>query len=59
MTGFLGLSIHRYKANKTVTLTQEGLIDRILQDIQLVDSNPNFTPADNIQLFKDLNSEPC
>ena len=58
MAGFLGLSIHRYKLNKKITLTQEGLIDRILHDVQLDDFNPHLTPADKIPLCKDLNGEP-
>ena len=48
IAGLLGLSIHRDKSNKTVTLTQEGLINFILHAMQLEDCDPNFTPADNI-----------
>ena len=59
MAGFLGLSIHRDTLNRTVTLTQEGLIDHILHTMQLEDYNPNFTPADKIPLCKDLNGETC
>ena len=58
MAGFLGVSIHRDKWNKTVTLTHEGLIDRILHVMQLEDYNSNFTIADKMILCKDLNGEP-
>ena len=59
MAGFLGLRIHRDKSNKTTKLTQESLIDHILHAMQLEDYNPNFTPADKIPLYKELNGEPC
>ena len=59
MAVFLRLIIHRDTLNKTVTLTQEHLIDRIIHAMQLEDCNPNFTPAYKIPLCKDLNGETC
>ena len=59
MAGFLGLSILRDEKDGTVTLTQEGLTDRVITAMNLQEANPNFTPADKVPLSKDLEGENC
>jgi hypothetical protein len=44
LTAFLGIKLERH-ANKTFTLTQQGLIQKILEATGMVDCNPNWTPA--------------
>ena len=46
MAGILGLSIVKDEANDTVTLSQQGLIERILRATNLEDYNPSSTPVD-------------
>ena len=59
MAVFLGLSIIRDAKNGIVTLTQEGLTDRVINAMSLQDTNHNFTPADKIPLHKDSEGENC
>ena len=44
-TDFLGIKFERDEANNTVTLTQKGLIQRIIAATGMEDCNPNWTPA--------------
>ena len=53
MARFLGLQINRNTEDGSVTLAQEDLTDRVLEVMNLHDTNPNYTPADNIHLTKD------
>ena len=55
MAGFLGLSIKHSVDKKIVTLTQVGLIDRILRVGGMYDSNPKSTHTVTILLCKDYN----
>ena len=57
MAGFLGLNIARNKG--TVTLSQTGLIDKILDATQMEECNIKFTPADKLPLTKELDDDPC
>lgn len=43
----------------TVTLTQAGLIDRILTVMDMEEYNPKFTPADKVPLVKYEDGKPC
>ena len=57
MAGFLGLNI--FQDDRTITLSQTGLIDKILEVAQMEDCNNKFTPADKVPLNKDLDGEQC
>ena len=59
MVSFLGLNIVKDDVKETVTLFQQGLIDRIVRAINLEESNPNSTPAKKVSLYKDLYIEAC
>ena len=59
MAGFLGLDISHSKDGKTITLTQMGLINRILKACGMEDSNPKSTPAEITPIGKDLDGDPC
>ena len=58
MAGFLGISIDRGTAGK-VTLTQTGLIDRILSVIDMDTCSHKYTPAEKLPLGKDETGDPC
>ena len=59
MAGFLGLNIQHSTDKKTVTLTQVGLIERILQVTGIDDSNHKLASAETTPLCKDIEGEPC
>jgi hypothetical protein len=59
MAGFLGIQIERDKQDGKLTLTQTGLIDRILSATCLHDSNAKFTPAEKVPLSNDIEGEDC
>ena len=46
MVGFLGLHIEQDVAKKTITLTQQGLIEWILRAMHVQDVHLNFAPVD-------------
>ena len=46
MAGFLSLNIARNKG--MVTLSQTGLLDKILEATQMEECNIKFTPADKV-----------
>ena len=58
LTEFLGLKYERDQANGTFTLTQKGLIMKILETTGMQDSNPNQTPASIQALGSDPDGEP-
>lgn len=58
VAGFLGVLIHRNDETKTVTLTQRGLIDRILEALDVSGLPPVSTPADEV-LGTDPDGDPC
>ena len=57
-TDFLGIKFERDEANNTVTLTQKGLIQRIIAATGMEDCNPNWTPATQQALGIDPDGEP-
>ena len=59
MASFLGINIERDKENNTLTMTQTGLIDRILTAMDLETCNPTYTPAEKDPLYKDEEVAPC
>ena len=54
MDGFLGIHILRNKVINTITMTKTGLIDRILQAIDMMNANAKYVPADKEPGHKDL-----
>ena len=56
-TGFLGVNIDR-RENGIIKLTQEGLIKRIIEALQIDEKPRKFTPATTKPLIKDLNGDP-
>ena len=58
VAGFLGLQIERDKQRGKITLTQTGLIDRILECMLMQDSNIKYTPADKLPVGKDEHGPP-
>ena len=61
MAGFLGMNISRNEdgSKEIIAMTQTGLVDRILQTMDMLDSDVKYTPADKEPLHKDLMGEPC
>jgi len=57
VAGFLGVLLERDDKEGTVTLTQTGLIDRILEALQCEHLPPKDTPADDV-LGKDIDGDP-
>jgi hypothetical protein len=57
VAGFLGVHIERDDKKGEVTLTQVGLIDRIIEALQIDELPPVGTPADDV-LGKDLDGDP-
>jgi Reverse transcriptase (RNA-dependent DNA polymerase)/GAG-pre-integrase domain len=57
VAGFLGVQIKRNDADGTVTLTQTGLIDRVLEALNIEGLPPKDTPADEV-LTLDKNGDP-
>jgi Reverse transcriptase (RNA-dependent DNA polymerase) len=56
LAGFLGVQIKRNDADGTVTLTQTGLIDCVLEALDIEDLPPKETPADKV-LTMDKNGD--
>jgi Reverse transcriptase (RNA-dependent DNA polymerase) len=56
LTTYLGISVKR--DSKSITLTQPGLIDRILEATNMQDCRPNATPAAMTPLGSDPEGEP-
>ena len=59
VAGFLGVSIDRDDTVGSITMTQTGLIDRIITAMGLDDANIKDTPAVKATLPKDLEGEEC
>jgi Reverse transcriptase (RNA-dependent DNA polymerase) len=57
-TDFLGIKFVKDATNNTVTLTQKGLIQRIIDATGMADCNPNWTPAIQLTLGIDPDGEP-
>ena len=56
--GFLGVDIKRDPKNGEITMTQTGLIDRILEALKVEDMDPVSTPASDV-LGKDEDGDPA
>jgi hypothetical protein len=59
MAGFLGIQIVRDAENHIITMTQTGLIDRILAAMEMENCNMKYTPAEKDPLCKDMDGAPC
>ena len=57
-TDFLGIKFVKDPKNNTVTLTQRGLIQKIIATTGMNDCNPNWTPATQTALGIDPDGEP-
>ncbi|KAI2513916.1 hypothetical protein MHU86_300 [Fragilaria crotonensis] len=57
-TDFLGIKFVKDEVSNTVTLTQKGLIQKIIKATGLQDCNPNHTPAMQACLGIDPDGEP-
>lgn len=57
VAGFLGVHLERHEDGKHITLTQKGLIQKIVEALNLEDQPPVFTPADDV-LVKDETGDP-
>ena len=55
---FLGIKLECNAQTKALTLTQSGLIKRIMEATDLVDCNHNWTPASPLTLGSDPDGEP-
>ena len=58
VAGFLGVDIKRNPQTGEITMTQTGLIDRILEAMEIGDLDPVGTPADDV-LGKDEFGDPA
>jgi hypothetical protein len=59
VAGFLGVHIVRNQSNTTITLTQIGLIKRIIEAVGASHLSNKYTPASSSPLVKDLEGDPC
>jgi len=58
LTEFLGIKLERNRENGTMTMTQRGLINKVLETTGLKDCNPNHTAASTTPLGKDPEGAP-
>ena len=54
---FLGIKFDKDKLAGTITLTQQGLIQKIVDTTGMQDCNPNWTPASPMALGSDPDGE--
>ena len=57
-TDFLGIKFVKDEVNNTITMTQKGLIQKIINATGLQDCNPNYTPTHQACLGIDPDGEP-
>jgi hypothetical protein len=55
---YLGIDFKHNTTTNTITMTQPGLIKKILSATSMEDCNPNWTPANNMALATDEDEEP-
>ena len=55
---FLGIKFTKDPVTKSVTMTQKGLIKKIIAATGMEDCNPNWTPTTQLALGKDPDGEP-
>jgi hypothetical protein len=58
VAGFLGVHIDRNATNGTVTLSQVGLIKRIVEALEVTQQPIKHTPATAEPLVKDTDGDP-
>ena len=58
-TDFLGIKFVKEPTKNTITLTQRGLIQKIINGTGMQDCNPNWTPATQLTLGIDSDGEPA
>ena len=56
-TEFLGIKFDKDESAGTITLTQQGLIQKIVDTTGMQDCNPNWTPASPMALGSDPDGE--
>ena len=56
-TDYLGINFVRTN-NKSITMTQKGLISKVIETTGMKDCNPNWTPATQLALGSDPEGEP-
>jgi hypothetical protein len=54
---FLGIKFDKDKSADTITLTQQGLIQKIVDTTGMQDCNPNWIPASQMALGSDPDGE--
>ena len=59
MAGFLNINITRDEQNNSLTMTQIGLIERILSVMSMEDCNHKYNTADKDPLCKNIDGGPC
>jgi hypothetical protein len=59
VAGFLGMLLSRNDENAIITMTQTGLVDRIVASLGLEGANTKDTPAEFGALPADKDGEPC
>ena len=57
-TDFLGIRFERNSVDNTITLTQKGLIKKIIEATGMEDCNPNWVPASQLSLGIDPDGPP-
>ena len=55
---FLGIKFEKNQATGTITMTQKGLIQKVIAATGMEDCNPNWTPASTTALGSDPEGEP-
>jgi hypothetical protein len=58
LTEYLGIKLHRDQTQGTITLTQTGLIDKVVTTLGLTNCKPNRTPTTQLALGSDVAGEP-
>ena len=57
-TDYLGINFVHNEKTKSITMTQKGLINKIIEATGLQDCKPNWTPATQLALGSDPDGEP-
>ena len=55
---YLGIKVVRDKSSNSITMTQSGLINKILETTKMEDSNPNYNPTAQCSLGSDPDGPP-
>ena len=57
-TNYLGINFVRDEKTNSITMTQKGLINKVIDATNMQDCNPNWTPATQLALGSDPDGEP-